>query len=150
MKNFLIIVGVLMLGMGIGWLINEHRTQQNRPCVEEEARIRQEFTGHADAVRVEFPGSEMAQKIVRARMYYELSELGCPENQQEYAGKSISINREINRELGGSPIARVGTEIRVDMQQVADTVTEVTREAVAIIGDVVDRLRDTRISITVE
>ena len=149
MKNFFIIVGLLGLGIGIGWFISDYQVRQARPCVAEEARIRKEFADITSSARAEL-GAEQAdwiEKMSNVRMYADLAEQGCPEHQQNYRERHDALRRELNR---GSFVARTGAEIRIDMDRVADTVNEVTREAVNVIGDVVDRIRDTRISITVE
>jgi hypothetical protein len=139
MKNFILIIVVLALGGAIGWFISEYNTQQNaRPCIILEKHI---MTRHG------FQGQgESSVQVDYFRMYAELVEHGCPENKPEF-------KERFEEEMKKQPLRGVlgaAAEIRIDMDRVGRAVEEAVQPAVDAMINVFDRVKDTRINITVE
>ena len=142
MKKILIFVVILAIGFGIGWLVNNY---YNRPCMIAERQIRQNYSFSKEMAE----SDDIIQRIQLARMYAELATNGCPEKQDEYTSRYNAEVASINAQ-GHLFIVNTGMEIKADMQKVADAVNEVTREAADAIGNFVDRMKNTKIKITVE
>ena len=132
MKNLLIIIAILGLGVGIGWLVSDYHARQNaRPCVMAEKRIVAKY-------------ESLEEPLKEFKMYFELAEYGCPENRREYVER---FELEKRKFFGARA---VGAEIRVDMEKVGRVVEEAVKPAVDAMLDAFDKMKDTKISITVE
>jgi hypothetical protein len=138
MKNFFIFIAVLGIGVGIGWLVSSH---DSRPCVAQERQIMKNY----DLSKQPHNPNDLVQRLIVATMYSELAEKGCPENQADWREKA-------DREL--SAIRSVASmEVNVDMKGVAEAANAVnaaTTAASEALGKFLDRVKDTKINITVE
>jgi hypothetical protein len=141
MKQFLIFCAILCVGAAIGWLVNNH---YNRPCLLMEKQIMAGYGFSADA-RVD--SSDIVQKLQVARMYADLADSGCPEHREEYRRRAEVIVKSLS--LQTAPIG-VNSEIKIDMNKVSEAVNAATEKAVEAVGGFLDKMKDTKVSITVE
>jgi hypothetical protein len=157
MKNFFIVVFVLVVGVGIGWLWNRY---ENRSCVLAENEIMQKYDfSIKNAV-------DLDKHLTTFRMYRELAEKGCPEHSDGYRKKASGemalaekIITERTLDGGGIYVGKDGTVVgtvnggvvlRADMNKVAETVNQAVEAAAGIFGDMVDKMKDTKVNITIE
>lgn len=133
MKNFIIGIFVLGIGVVIGWLANDY---QNRPCILQERMIVRKYERVTDMQN----SDPISRGLAMGRMYAELAENGCAENTPGYREKAA---REFDA-------IKASMEIKVDMQKVADTVNEAARQAADAVGKAFDQIKNTKVSITVE
>jgi hypothetical protein len=152
MKNFVLILIVLGLGGVIGWFASEYSTRQNsRPCVFEEQRILQEH----DFTRDGGVSDDVVRRADIIRMYAELAEKGCPERQTEYLQK-YKEGMEYLQARGLFMVRgprEISAEVRVDVEKVGQAVeaaAAAVQPAVDAMVGAFERIKDTRVSITVE
>ena len=143
MKNTLIILAVLATGIGTGYLISTNKTTTS--CTAEERQIRQAY---ADYTR-QHGHTEILQALITARMYEELAENGCANNREDYATRAADYMARVNAAISAEHAANVEMVV-IDMQEIANTVNEITRDMADAIGTFIDRMRNTRINVTVE
>ena len=142
MKNFLIIMAVLGAGVGIGYFIS---TRDTNPCIAEEKNIRQRYEEYAERNGT----NETIRGLVIAKMYEDLAANGCEHHRNDYANRAVTEMMRVNAALTAEQNAISGA-IVIDMNEVANTVNEVTREMADAIGGFIDRVKNTRINVTVE
>ena len=135
-------MAVLATGIGIGYFVANTRTT---PCMAEEQKIRQAYTEYAKR----HGNNPILQGLVVAKMYEDLSVNGCEHHRENYANRAVVEMMRVNAALSAQHNANADM-IVIDMQEVADTVNEITREMANAIGGFIDRMRNTRINVTVE
>jgi hypothetical protein len=89
--------------------------------------------------------SGLVEKANYAAMFRELAERGCAENRQSYADRYDAVMRELYmRGAVGS------AEIRIDMDKVGQVVEAAVQPAVNAMADFLDKMKNTKVSVTVE
>ena len=144
MKKFVIVVLLLGIGAASGWLVGRYQT---RPCILKEERIRQEHAAAAIEREHTLVPAGLREKIQNAKMYAELAEYGCPQNKYRYKKRHGELMDQLRIE---GLIASGGAEIRIDMEKVGQAVEAAVAPAVDAMMELFDRVRDTKISITVQ
>jgi len=82
-------------------------------------------------------------------MYEDLAANGCERNHDEFVKRASDNMAKVTQALAAERAANMEM-IVIDMQEVVDTVNEITREMADAIGGFIDRMRNTRINVTVE
>jgi hypothetical protein len=145
MKNFFMFICVLAIGAGIGWYWSEYQARQNaRPCVMLEKQIMQTY---GFGMRDQALPFEIIETVGYAKMFGELAEHGCPENKREYVGRHEALMKDLAMR---GLVANSGTEIKIDMDKVGQAVEAAVQPAVNAMADFFDRVKNTKVSITVE
>jgi len=141
--NSFLLAAVMVLAAAVGWLVWDRR--ENRPCLGREKRIMLDYN---------FPDGDSsigiaARRLYLAKMYAELAKDGCPEHSAEYAQKS---EREVQqfKNIVAQETAGIGAEFKIDMQKFQDAVNEVADSARQTIESFIDKVKDTKINITIE
>lgn len=140
MKKLLGFILILGLGFGIGWFWNNY---ENRPCVTLENKIRLNYKQEQERRLI---SNELMDKVSQARMYAELADSGCPENSRAYRDQS----EQIMGELAQRGFVSINSEIKVDMDKVSAAVEEAVKPAIEAMGQFFDKVKNTKVNITVE
>ena len=152
MKNapFIIIV-TLIVGISIGYVISNRRSEP-RLCEIEEQTIRTQYADYA----ARQGANQAIRTLITAKMYEDLAAYGCPENREDYLA-AAEYNMRRTHEMLSLAVQPAANEIVIDMQQISETMNEVTREVQEVvremadaIGEFMHRMRNTRINIVVE
>jgi hypothetical protein len=140
MKKFFIFILILAIGVGIGYVWTRYA---NRPCVLQERKIMDYygFTGESEQKAMDF-----VQRLQLAKMYVELANNGCPEHAKDYEKKAEVAVETLS--IGG--MVGINSEIKIDMNKVANVVNAATEKAVEAVGTFLDKVKDKKVSITVE
>jgi hypothetical protein len=103
-----------------------------------------ESYGFADGARID--SDDAVQKLQVARMYANLADNGCPEHRKEYRQRAEVIVKSLSIQ---GPVG-INSEIKIDMNKVSEAVNAATEKAVEAVGSFLDKMKDTKVSITVE
>ena len=141
--NTLLLAAVLALSAAVGWLLWDRH--ENRPCLAREKRIMRDY----DFPDGEYGVGAAARRLYIAKMYAELAREGCPEHSAEFAEKS---EREVQqfKNIVAQETAGISAEFKIDMQKFQAAVNEVADAARETFEGLIDKVKDTKINITIE